>query len=272
MKIVLLYLHDVSLPLICLLHRCVRPQTLAQQLFGLALGTLSITGFAADECDENREVQVAVARKMSKNQQDQIHDLAISLCLKRMRYESNRKTVQNDQTYIDELNSLLVSYCGIDPDSVGRGQRCRQDKAKLEEFINTKFAENVRIMRANEKRIKKQEARLEYSKNAKPFSNSKSDQVLFAKQEAQASIAKVKEDILEALKDPGSAQFRRILVAADGGIVCGEVNAKNAMGGYIGFKKFVNIEDKDQDFTYYEDTANAVNARLQSVCEDLAKK
>ncbi len=45
----------------------------------------------------------------------------------------------------------------------------------------------------------------------------------------------------ESLKDPDSAQFRR-LRALDGGngfiVVCGELNGKNAFGGYVGFHPF----------------------------------
>lgn len=43
------------------------------------------------------------------------------------------------------------------------------------------------------------------------------------------------------LKDPGSAQFQNDRVL-DSGRVCGEVNAKNAMGGYTGFKPYTYAE------------------------------
>jgi hypothetical protein len=62
----------------------------------------------------------------------------------------------------------------------------------------------------------------------------------------------VTQEIRGKLKDPDSAQFRNIRVAFierrrgsgatsdfDEEIVCGEVNAKNAFGGYIGFSPFV---------------------------------
>lgn len=48
---------------------------------------------------------------------------------------------------------------------------------------------------------------------------------------------KAKKAIANNLKDPGSAQFRNIRESSPG-ILCGEVNAKNAMGGYVGFKRF----------------------------------
>ena len=43
--------------------------------------------------------------------------------------------------------------------------------------------------------------------------------------------------VLATLKDPDSALFRSEHV--EDGELCGEVNAKNSMGGYVGYKKFV---------------------------------
>lgn len=55
------------------------------------------------------------------------------------------------------------------------------------------------------------------------------------KEQAELEEA-VKAEILAQLKDPNSAEFRNVVVA--GNIVCGEVNAKNGFGGYVGFKSF----------------------------------
>ena len=45
------------------------------------------------------------------------------------------------------------------------------------------------------------------------------------------------------LRDPGSAQFRDVIVVRQDSstAVCGEVNAKNGFGGYIGYTSFVAI-------------------------------
>lgn len=45
----------------------------------------------------------------------------------------------------------------------------------------------------------------------------------------------------DGLKDPSSAQFRRVNIKNYNGnrIVCGEVNGKNSYGGYVGFRKFM---------------------------------
>lgn len=44
------------------------------------------------------------------------------------------------------------------------------------------------------------------------------------------------EAVRERLYDPESAQFRGVRVVYAG--YCGEVNAKNKMGGYVGFREF----------------------------------
>lgn len=53
------------------------------------------------------------------------------------------------------------------------------------------------------------------------------------------AIPKAREHLISLLRDPSSAQTRneRITTA---GVLCGEVNAKNGMGGYIGFRKFIS--------------------------------
>lgn len=47
-----------------------------------------------------------------------------------------------------------------------------------------------------------------------------------------------KEQVLNALKDPASAQWKEVDVIASN-LVCGQVNAKNGMGGYGGFTNFM---------------------------------
>jgi hypothetical protein len=46
------------------------------------------------------------------------------------------------------------------------------------------------------------------------------------------------------LRDPSSAQFRNVhLNKIDSNTVCGEVNAKNAFGGYAGYMRFAAEAD-----------------------------
>lgn len=52
---------------------------------------------------------------------------------------------------------------------------------------------------------------------------------------------KAEEAVRHDLRDPDSAQFRYDtveMVYPDTGIVCGEVNSRNAFGAYAGFERF----------------------------------
>jgi hypothetical protein len=53
-------------------------------------------------------------------------------------------------------------------------------------------------------------------------------------------IAASKQEVLLTMKDPESTRFRNVRMRAPV-TVCGEVNSKNSMGGYVGFKRFFVI-------------------------------
>lgn len=62
-------------------------------------------------------------------------------------------------------------------------------------------------------------------------------------------VENAKDKATRNLKDPLSAQFRDLEVREKVGnegkkylYLCGELNAKNQMGGYVGFKKFYSSE------------------------------
>lgn len=54
-------------------------------------------------------------------------------------------------------------------------------------------------------------------------------------------IDSTKRRIAYGLRDPDSAQFREVGLFVYKGktVVCGQVNGKNAYGGYVGFKPFI---------------------------------
>lgn len=49
---------------------------------------------------------------------------------------------------------------------------------------------------------------------------------------------KIRAGMAAHLKDPASTQFRNEKFAS--GILCGELNSKNAMGGYVGFSRYIS--------------------------------
>lgn len=58
-------------------------------------------------------------------------------------------------------------------------------------------------------------------------------------------VAAGKAAIAENLKDPGSAQFRNLYLSSDKTgvlpVLCGELNAKNSYGAYIGYRRFYAV-------------------------------
>lgn len=65
------------------------------------------------------------------------------------------------------------------------------------------------------------------------------DQVAFVK------IAK--QNVVRNFRDPVNVQYRNVYISKTGenAILCGEVNGKNAYGGFVGFRSFVAFLDKD---------------------------
>jgi len=51
-------------------------------------------------------------------------------------------------------------------------------------------------------------------------------------------VPKAKRAVMDVLTDPESARFKNVRYVSDAKIVCGQVNSKNRMGGYIGFIPF----------------------------------
>jgi hypothetical protein len=54
----------------------------------------------------------------------------------------------------------------------------------------------------------------------------------------------------EGLKDPMSAQVRHLRPGKYPESVCGEVNAKNSMGGYVGFVPFYVLPYQNEAFIF----------------------
>jgi hypothetical protein len=59
-----------------------------------------------------------------------------------------------------------------------------------------------------------------------------------------AFIAKAKANISVSFKDPSSVQYRDLYVSESGSrALCGEINAKNSYGGYVGFRRFFATDE-----------------------------
>lgn len=79
--------------------------------------------------------------------------------------------------------------------------------------------------------------------------------------------AAARQAVLWKLTDPDSAKFRNVIVVAKPGqakAVCGEVNAKNRMGGYAGYKRFISAGTAK--LTYFEDDLADMNEAWRTLC------
>ena len=89
---------------------------------------------------------------------------------------------------------------------------------------------------------------------------------------SKTAIAKTQELAKKSLKDPESAQFRDVKIQNYGDlkIICGEINAKNSYGGYVGFKRFMGsptggVSMEDLSGKYPEINAS-YNSGLYAAC------
>lgn len=94
--------------------------------------------------------------------------------------------------------------------------------------------------------------------------------VVFA-QNYSAMVSKAKTAVSRDFKDPEGARFRDVGIykstTGKGGVsVCGEVNAKNSYGAYVGYKRFV----VDDDFVQIEDAGDL--GLIPSLCHELVRR
>lgn len=79
--------------------------------------------------------------------------------------------------------------------------------------------------------------------------------------------AAARQAVLFKLTDPDSAKFRNVVVVAKPGqakAVCGEVNAKNQMGGYTGYKRFISAGTAK--LTYFENDLADMDEAWRTLC------
>lgn len=70
-------------------------------------------------------------------------------------------------------------------------------------------------------------------------------------------VTKAKELLVRSFKDPASVQWRNTFVSERHSVaLCGELNAKNSYGGYIGFQRFLSVPAQDLFLIYDEKSAS----------------
>jgi len=92
--------------------------------------------------------------------------------------------------------------------------------------------------------------------------------LLFWKYGDWVAIPKAREPMISLLKDPASAQTRNERITK-AGVLCGEVNAKNSMGGYVGFKKYISYGPENN---FIEGSGRLGESTTQDLIERLERK
>ncbi len=117
-----------------------------------------------------------------------------------------------------------------------------------------------------EKRQKEEVKRRELEAAAKALvAKQEAEKLALAKAEAE-KIDKVKKLVLDQLKDPESAQFKEVFIHKQIGksdSICGKVNAKNALGGYVGYRRFMMKETGESPMLEQGETNEVFNRAFE---------
>jgi hypothetical protein len=212
------------------------------------------------QAEVDQTAQGSAVKKLPQLQRKEVEKVGNDICYYTALYEAEKEAVGKFAALNEEQKKLMASFCGPNPEAVGRGAACRKHSEEID-AQEEKQTRRIAGLKKAEKKIRDLQQRYS-SLRAKPLPNNANE--LAPAGRKAAAIAKVKANILESLKDPDTTVFRRITASPDGGMICGEVNAKNSMGGYIGYRKFVNIGIEWDDFTFYEGTTHTT---LAEACE-----
>jgi hypothetical protein len=84
---------------------------------------------------------------------------------------------------------------------------------------------------------------------------------------SQQAVGQAQELVARDLRDPESAQFRDVEHHPENGAVCGQVNGKNAYGGYAGYVDFYVVNGAAHlapaDTGIYLDDVDQLNAVVE---------
>lgn len=92
---------------------------------------------------------------------------------------------------------------------------------------------------------------------------------LYAKYDAWITLPKAREPVRAITKDPQSAQFKADYLTSSGWL-CGEMNAKNEYGAYVGFKRFMSNAKSGK--IYFEGSGLIGELNTEEILKGLDKK
>ena len=125
----------------------------------------------------------------------------------------------------------LVTGCGKSK-ALEEAERARDEavrRAETAEQAASAAAAQIQVLQQAAERNKDDDARrdTETALRAK------------ASDDDAALVTSLQQKVMLGLKDPASAQFRNVALNQARSALCGEVNAKEGVGGYVGFRPFV---------------------------------
>lgn len=164
--------------------------------------------------------------------------------MKRVKVESGKsvKTVLNSKSTIDGIidKKQLKDSDKVSTSIIIAKEKNIEQKSEMQDTKETydKQATPVENLKINksDKIISNELEDDRISNEANEKNEVKSEPV---KLPTKTQLKAIQDSVKEALKDPYSAKFKNIKVS--GLSYCGEVNAKNSMGGYTGYTKFTGF-------------------------------
>lgn len=172
-----------------------------QLLIGMFTATLQVGTLAAtqEECQAEvlKVVQMPAIKKMLEAQRNDVESVGNDLCYFRSKYEAHKDRVLELSDLLEQLIKLNASFCGPNPDSIGRGATCRKAKDE-EETKASELALKVSELKKGDKKIRKLVAQYEKLRTSKPLQTNAPELSVAGRR--TAAIAKVKGNILESLR------------------------------------------------------------------------
>ena len=127
----------------------------------------------------------------------------------------------------------------------------QQQQAKQDAIDAEKAREQQQVEMAKTKELKQEQNKLNNEKEVK-------DQALREQTQALEDIKVIEEKARKNLFDPDAAKFKNIKGN------CGEINAKNKMGGYTGYRRF--IYDPQFDTVSIEEESDGLyNSKMMDI-------
>ena len=128
----------------------------------------------------------------------------------------------------------------------------RLEQNKIDEAQAKKNYELERIQAEKAKALKVEQDKLSSQKQAEDFKQKQENERL-------AVIKNAESKVRERLIDPDSATFRK----QNGN--CGEVNAKNKMGGYTGYSRYLHDPQKNHTFVESDASTSIITPQIMDL-------